>query len=126
MPHRIHVAINVTDLPAAVAFYRAMLATEPLKDLPTFAKFVVDDPAINLALSATGAVVGGPAGADAPEPVGVLSHLGFQVETAEEVAALGARWDAAGLPTNHGDSVAGQDKVWVYDPDGNEWEVFFE
>ncbi len=126
MPHRIHVAINVTDLNAAVEFYRAMLAADPRKDLPTFAKFVVDDPAINLALSAADQVIGRPAGANAPAPVGVLSHLGFQVETAEEVAALGARWDAAGLPTKHGDSVAGEVKVWVYDPDGNEWEVFFE
>lgn len=103
-----------------------MLGAEPRKDLPTFAKFVVDDPAINLALSTAEEVVPGPAGADASPPVGVLSHLGFQVETAEQVAALGARWDAAGLPTRHGDSVAGEVKVWVYDPDGNEWEVFFE
>lgn len=126
MPHRIHVALNVTDLPAAVAFYEAMLGAPPFKVVPGFAKFVVDDPAINLALSARPEVVGGPARADAPEPVGVLSHLGFQVETPDEVRAIGERWDAAGLPTEHGDSVAGEVKVWVYDPDGNEWEVFFE
>lgn len=126
VPPRIHVALNVTDLPAAVAFYRAMLAAEPVRDLPDFAKFVVGDPPINLALSAATAVVPGASRAGAPEPAGVLSHLGFQVASAQEVAAYGARWDAAGLPTRSGLSVAEHDKVWVYDPDGNEWEVFAE
>lgn len=126
MSVRIHVAINVTDLPAAVAFYRAMLATEPVRDLADFAKFVLDDPPLNLALSAASAVVPGPSRADAPEPAGVLSHLGFQVASAAAVAEYGARWDAAGLPTRRGLSVHEHDKVWVYDPDGNEWEVFAE
>lgn len=119
MAHRIHVAIHVTDLPAAVAFYRAMFAAEPLRDLPDFAKFVLDSPALNLALTAA------PDLAPAPGP-GVLSHLGLQVETAAEVAAYGERWRAAELPVKVGKSVAERDKVWVYDPDGNEWEVFSE
>jgi catechol 2,3-dioxygenase-like lactoylglutathione lyase family enzyme len=114
---RIHVAIHVKDLPAAVAFYRAMFAAEPVRDLPDFAKFVLDEPLLNLALTAAPDLATGP---------GVLSHLGLQVETAAEVAAWGARWDAAGLPTKYGKSVADHDKVWVYDPDGNEWEVFAE
>lgn len=126
MAHRIHVAINVPDLPAAVAFYRALLDADPVRDFEDFAKFVVDDPAINLALSAVPEVVPGPAGAEAPAPVGVLSHLGFQVDSAEEVHALGDRWERADLPIRRGDSVAGEAKVWVYDPAGNEWEVFFE
>lgn len=116
----------MTDLPAAVAFYEAMLGHGPFKQVEGFAKFVVDDPAINLALSAAPRVVGGPAGAEAPPPVGVLSHLGFQVDGAAEVRAIGERWDAAGLPTKHGGSFTGNAKVWVYDPDGNEWEVFSE
>lgn len=117
MPHRIHVAIHVRDLPAAVAFYRAMFAAEPVRDLPDFAKFVLDEPALNLALSAAPSIADGP---------GVLSHLGLQVETAEQVAAYGERWRAAALEIRVGKSVADHDKIWVYDPDGNEWEVFHE
>lgn len=126
MTRRIHVALNVRDLPAAVAFYTAMLGAAPAKHVDGFAKFVVDDPAINLALSAKPAVVGGPAQRLAADPVGVLSHVGFQVDDAAGVERYRAQWRAAGLDIVDGLSVAGEDKVWVYDPEGNEWEVFFE
>ena len=53
-------------------------------------------------------------------------RLGFQVESSEEVAAYAERWREAGLKIVVGKSVAKEDKVWAYDPDGNEWEVFFE
>lgn len=119
MARRVHVAINVTDLGAAVAFYEALFAEPASKVVEGFAKFELDGPALNLALNAVDAVEG-------PEGRGVLSHLGLQVDDAAAVAAYAQRWEAAGLRTRRGASVAGQDKVWAYDPDGNEWEVFFE
>lgn len=119
MARRVHVAINVTDLEAAVAFYERLFGQGASKVVEGFAKFEVDEPNVNLALNLVGSVEG-------PEGRGVLSHLGFQVEDAAAVARYGERWRAAGLPTKVGESVAGRDKVWAYDPDGNEWEVFFE
>jgi catechol 2,3-dioxygenase-like lactoylglutathione lyase family enzyme len=119
MARRIHVAINVTDLPAAVSFYEALFAAAPTKVVDAFAKFELDEPNLNLALNLVDAVQG-------PEGAGVLSHLGLQVDDAAAVAAYAERWQGAGLRTKVGASVAGQDKVWAYDPDGNEWEVFFE
>jgi catechol 2,3-dioxygenase-like lactoylglutathione lyase family enzyme len=116
MARRVHVAINVSDLDAAVAFYEALFASEPAKVVEGFAKFEVDEPNVNLALTAV----------DGPPAAGVLSHLGWQVDDAAAVAGYAQRWQEAGLPTRTGESVAGQDKVWAYDPDGNEWEVFFE
>ena|ERR1700712_1181661 len=117
MTRRIHIAINVTDLPKSVAFYRAFLGAEPVRDLPEFAKFVLDEPNLNLALS-----LGDPA--VQPE---VLSHLGFQVESTDEVRAYAQRWREAGIRVTEGESVVAHDyKIWAYDPDGNEWEVFSE
>lgn len=115
MPSRFHIAMHVTDLPAAIAFYAAMFDAEPIRDGDAFAKFVLDDPAINLALSpGVGAAVGR----------GAVDHTGFQVQTVAEIDAYRTRWEAAGLPITVGESVHGRYKVWVHDPDGNEWEIF--
>lgn len=116
MARRVHVAINVSDLAEAVAFYEQLLAAAPVKAVEGFAKFEVDEPGLNLALNEV----------EGPPAAGVLSHLGWQVDDAAAVAAYARRWQEAGLPMRTGESVAGQDKVWAYDPDGNEWEVFFE
>lgn len=116
MPRRVHVAVNVADLPAALAFYRLLFAAEPVRETASFAKFELDEPNLNFALNATGSP---------PARPGVLAHLGFQVDDEDAVRAYAERWRAAGLPTRTGDSVAGEAKVWAHDPDGNEWEVFF-
>jgi catechol 2,3-dioxygenase-like lactoylglutathione lyase family enzyme len=118
MARRIHVAINVTDLEAAVAFYERLFAAPASKVVEGFAKFELEEPNLNLALNLVGSVEG-------PRGAGVLSHLGLQVDDAAAVAAYAARWEKAGLEMRVGASVAGEDKVWAYDPDGNEWEVFF-
>lgn len=113
---RIHISINVTDQLKALQFYRAFLGAEPVKDVPGFAKFELDSPNLNLALNVVPFESG----------QGALNHLGFQVNDAEEVQAFGEKLVRAGIVPVWGKSVAQQHKVWAYDPDGNEWEVFFE
>lgn len=116
MAKRIHISINVTDLTKALVFYRALLDAEPVKATPDFAKFELDVPNLNLALNVV----------PFERAKGALNHLGFQVNDADEVQRFGERIEKAGIPPVWGKSVAEKHKVWAYDPDGNEWEVFFE
>jgi catechol 2,3-dioxygenase-like lactoylglutathione lyase family enzyme len=112
-----HVALNVSDVERSIEFYRRMLGIEPSKVRTGYAKFDARVPALNLTLN--------------QHPVasrGALSHLGIQVATTEDVLAVRSRWQEAGLETRDEMQTnccyAIQDKTWVADPDGNEWEVF--
>lgn len=112
-----HLAINVKDVTASIDFYKKMLDLEPSKVRSGYAKFDVANPPLNLTLN------------QVPfEGSGALSHLGIQVATTEDVAALRDRWQERGLlPREEMQTTccyALQDKAWVHDPDGNEWEVF--
>ena len=116
---RIHLGLRVKDLEASLAFYRKMFDVAPAKVRPGYAKFEVLEPPVNLTLNAS---PGGPSG------TGNVSHFGVQVKDTDAVAAAQKRLEAAGLATR---SEAGttcchavQDKAWVIDPDGNEWEFF--
>jgi catechol 2,3-dioxygenase-like lactoylglutathione lyase family enzyme len=113
-----HVSINVRHLERSLDFYRRMLGIEPSKVRSGYAKFDVQNPPLNLALNEV------PDLADA----GALSHLGLQVSSTEDVMAIRARWADAGLVTRDEMQTdccyATQDKTWVHDPDGNEWEAF--
>ncbi|MEO1350153.1 MAG: ArsI/CadI family heavy metal resistance metalloenzyme [Cyanobacteria bacterium J06635_15] len=113
-----HVALRVTDLSRAIAFYRVMFATEPVKHKADYAKFDIENPGLNLALNVSNTIA----------PRGALSHLGIQVDSTTAVQAAIARFKAAGLnPVEEYDTdccYALQDKVWVSDPDGNRWEIF--
>jgi catechol 2,3-dioxygenase-like lactoylglutathione lyase family enzyme len=113
-----HISINVRNLEASLAFYRGMLGIEPAKVRTGYAKFDVQEPPLNLALNEV------PGLRDA----GALSHLGFQVASTGDVLAFRERWAAAGLiPRDEMQTdccYATQDKTWVKDPDGNEWEAF--
>ena len=113
-----HVSINVRNVERSVDFYRKMLGIEPSKVRTGYAKFDVPNPPLNLALNE----VPGLAGA------GALSHLGLQVTSTGDVLAMRERWAGAGLVTRDEMKTdccyATQDKTWVHDPDGNEWEVF--
>lgn len=114
-----HVALNVTDIEKSVAFYRAMFGVTPIKHKPNYAKFDLENPALNFTLNLTEKV----------QPQGALSHLGIQVNSTAEVKAAIDRFAEAGLSLFEEQDTdccyALQDKVWVTDPDGNRWEIFF-
>jgi catechol 2,3-dioxygenase-like lactoylglutathione lyase family enzyme len=112
-----HIALNVKDVGASVDFYRKLLAIEPAKQRAGYAKFDVINPPLNLSLNES-----------ASSNKGALSHMGIQVASTEDVMAVRQRWTEAGLLTRDEMQTnccyAVQDKAWVTDPDGNEWEVF--
>ena len=113
-----HISINVRNVERSIAFYRKMLGIEPSKVRTGYAKFDVQNPPLNLALNEVPGLA---------EP-GALSHLGFQVGSTEDVLAIGKQWAEAGLTTRDEMDTnccyANQNKTWVKDPDGNEWEAF--
>ena len=113
-----HVSINVRNVEKSVGFYRQMLGIEPSKIRTGYAKFDLQNPPLNLALNEV------PTLAEA----GALSHLGLQVRSTDDVLAMRLRWKAAGLTIRDEMETdccyAKQNKTWVHDPDGNEWEVF--
>jgi len=112
-----HLALNVRDIQASLEFYRKMLNIEPSKVRTGYAKFDVQNPPLNLTLNQV-----------AFNGKGALSHLGIQVASTDDVLAIREQWGAAGLITRDEMQTnccyATQDKAWVRDPDGNEWEVF--
>lgn len=112
-----HVAIHVHDVEASIDFYRKLFGIEPSKVRTGYAKFNVANPPLNFTLNQNAAV-----------EKGALSHLGIQVESTADVLAVRDRWQASGLlPRDEMKTeccFALQDKAWVLDPDGNEWEVF--
>jgi hypothetical protein len=113
---RVQLALNVTDLDAAIGFYSRLFATAPAKVRPGYANFAIADPPLKLVLIA---------GGGAP---GSLNHLGIEVETPEEVATAQRRLADDGLHTATEDEVACcyavQDKVWVDGPDAEPWEIY--
>lgn len=115
---RVHVAINVTDVERTLPFYRVLFGQEPTKLRPGYAKFEVNEPPVNFTLNQNPAMT----------PGGTISHFGIQVKSTQEVLAAKERFVQSGLTTFSEDEVtccyALQDKVWVTDPDGNNWEVF--
>lgn len=114
---KVHLAINVRDVEASIEFYKKMLGIDPSKVRTGYAKFDASNPPLNFTLNQVPFSAGG-----------ALSHLGIQVGTTEDVLALKKTWESAGLvPREEMQTTccyALQDKAWVSDPDGNEWEVF--
>lgn len=114
---RVQLALNVSDLDEAVAFYSRLLGVEPAKRKPGYANFAVADPPLKLVLFETGEGAGER-----------LNHLGIEVDSTDEVVAATARLDRSGLDTDVEEQTtccyAVQDKVWVTDPDGARWEVY--
>jgi len=110
-----HVHVSVTDLPQSVRFYSALFAAQPsvLKD--DYAKWMLDDPRVNFAISNRGAKAG-------------LDHLGIQAENGAELEEIGSRLaqaDVSVLPQKAASCCyAKSDKYWTLDPQGVAWESF--
>ena len=113
---RVQLALNVTDLDAAIGFYSKLFGTAPAKVRPGYANFAVADPPLKLVL-----IEGQGTG-------GTLNHLGVEVGTTDEVGAAQLRLTGEGLATAVEDQVtccyAVQDKVWVDGPDREPWEIY--
>ena len=112
-----HLAINVRNVEQSIQFYRKLFGIEPSKVRTGYAKFDVHNPPLNFTLN-EGPVM----------TRGALSHLGIQLRSTDDVLAVRQRWHEAGLLTRDEMQTdccyAIQDKTWVRDPDGNEWEAF--
>ena len=112
---RLHVHLSVDDLPRSIAFYSELFAAAPSVKHPDYAKWELDDPRVNFAISARGA------------PKGV-NHLGIQVEDETGLAEVSARLARAGGPVVEEGATtccyAQSEKSWIEDPAGVSWEVF--
>jgi catechol 2,3-dioxygenase-like lactoylglutathione lyase family enzyme len=113
---RVQLALNVSDLDAAIGFYSKLFGAEPAKVRPGYANFAIAEPPLKLVLIA---------GDGTP---GTLNHLGVEVASTDEVRGAQTRLAAEGLATAPEDDVACcyalQDKVWVDAPDGEPWEIY--
>ena len=112
-----HLALNVRDVEKSIEFYRRMLGIEPSKVRAGYAKFDMENPPLNLTLNQA-----------AFGERGALSHMGIQLGSTDDVLAMRQKWTDAGLATRDEMQTnccyAVQDKTWIQDPDGNEWEAF--
>ena len=112
---RFHVHVSVASLPASVGFYSHLFGAPPTVEKSDYAKWMLDDPRINFAISQRGNEPG-------------VNHLGFQVDSDEELAILRKNVDAAGLAAiDQSDTpccYSASNKHWVQDPQGIAWETF--
>jgi catechol 2,3-dioxygenase-like lactoylglutathione lyase family enzyme len=112
---RLHVHVAVDDLATSIRFYSTLFAAEPSVLKPDYAKWMLDDPRVNFAISARGAAVG-------------VEHLGIEVENEGELHEVYDRLVAADRPVlEEGHTTccyAQSEKSWVTDPAGIPWEVF--
>ena len=112
---RLHVHVAVEDLAKSRAFYSTMFGAEPTVVEADYAKWMLEDPRVNFAISARGRAGG-------------VDHLGIQVETADELAGIAARLKAAEqatvTETDTACCYARSDKEWAVDPSGIRWESF--
>ena len=112
---RFHVHVHVEDLQKNIAFYSAMFRAEPTRVEGDYAKWMLEDPRINFAISTRGEGTG-------------VDHLGFQTDDAAELAELRQRAEAADMAVLQQGEVsccyARSEKHWVTDPQGLAWEHF--
>ena len=112
---RFHVHAHVDDLQKSIAFYSRLFGAEPSRVEADYAKWMLEDPRVNFAISTHGGQVG-------------VDHLGLQTDSAEELAELKARAQAAELALfDEGETTccyAHSEKHWVTDPQGIAWEHF--
>jgi len=112
---RLHPHVAVADLTASIRFYSALFAAEPTVVKSDYAKWMLDNPRINFAISQRGATPG-------------LDHLGVQVENEAELAEMRARLQSADLPVDEQMGTAccyaNSNKYWTVDPQGIAWESY--
>jgi catechol 2,3-dioxygenase-like lactoylglutathione lyase family enzyme len=113
---RVQLALNVSDIDEAVAFYSKLFDTVPAKRRAGYANFAIDAPPLKLVLI------------EGHGEPGSLNHLGVEVPSSDDVGAAHSRLSATGLDTATEDAAtccyAVQDKVWVDAPDGEPWEIY--
>lgn len=113
--NRFHVHLNVADLDAGIRYYTALFAAEPDVRKPDYAKWLIEDPRVNFAISTTGRTPG-------------VDHLGIQADDEHALAELGRRLqqaDAAAIAEPGAlCCYARSDKFWSQDPQGTRWEAF--
>jgi catechol-2,3-dioxygenase len=112
---RLHVHLGVKDLSESVTFYNALFGSEPVKLRPDYAKWMLDDPCVNFAISTRAEKTG-------------VDHMGIQVDDADELGALREQMSQANIST-HSDGettccYARSEKSWVEDPNGLAWEAY--
>ena len=112
---RFHVHLHVDDLDHSIAFYSKLFASDPARREADYAKWMLQDPPVNFAISTRGNAPG-------------IDHLGIQADTAEELDVLKARAAAADLALlDEGETTccyARSEKHWITDPQGIAWEHF--
>lgn len=112
---RLHIHVSVEDLSQSIRFYSALFGAEPTVSKPDYAKWMLEDPCVNFAISSRGVDSG-------------LSHLGIQVESREELAEVYTRLQQADRPVFEEGATtccyAKSEKSWISDPQGILWESF--
>ncbi len=112
---RLHIHVGVDHLDQAITFYSALFGTEPAKAKADYAKWLLDDPCVNFAVSTRSGKTG-------------VDHLGIQVEEDQELGELRARLQGADMSVfDEGETLccyARSDKSWVEDPAGIAWEAY--
>jgi catechol 2,3-dioxygenase-like lactoylglutathione lyase family enzyme len=112
---RLHIHVAVDDLQRSIGFYSTLFAADPTVVKPDYAKWMLDDPRVNFAISARGHNSG-------------VDHLGIQVESKDELAEVYGRLERAEGPVlEEGDTTccyAKSEKSWIMDPQGIAWEAF--
>lgn len=113
---RLHVHVGVENLDRSVAFYSTLFGAEPTVTKSDYAKWMLDDPRVNFAISAGDHAAKG------------IEHLGIQAETSDELASVYGRLRAADRPVLEEGATtccyAKSEKSWISDPDGVVWEAF--
>ena len=113
---RFHVHVGVQNLEQSIGFYSSLFGAEPSVVKDDYAKWMLEDPKVNFAISSHGAAIG-------------VDHLGVQAESSEELGEVTQRLKGAGEATRDQQATtccyARSDKSWVNDPSGVRWETFF-
>lgn len=112
---RLHVHIGVENIEQAISFYSALFGAQPVKTKADYAKWLLNDPRVNFAISTRASKTG-------------IDHLGIQVDDHSELDEIRGRIKSAALPAfDEGETIccyAKSDKTWVQDPAGVAWETY--